>query len=422
MVFEHDWGIAGVNIPVPPTRDGFGPFRLPPAYKKLREPGVFQRYRERFLTSDIAWFSAGASSDGRHVPHPPGFFPEFMALRESLPSGAVGNEARKALNEKLQHAVFDLATLWDRSLGGTTMVLHIEGTTVPNTPAEPQYLRAATYLPPAFIAAHPASHAGVARIAQIFLESVGVPTVQQWRNNAMLLGWPLTQTGLGASPNGASPELIPPPQQPGFAHYKFLGRPVGQLDALLSVIPPTPPGPVHVNPTVPLVFIDDEDDENEVFDDATMRLIDAIERASYAEAESAQRLEQIRQLEQQIDILIARLAATESLSNDLEGQLLTARRALSAHTTATAPTTPIRSRTTPAAQTPRWPPPYSPSPHAHAHSPAASLNPHSPLLAVPENPRSPRPRINLATRISWTLWISSSTRRTSSPSRLASGW
>jgi hypothetical protein len=208
------------------------------------------------------------------------------------------------------------------------MVLHVEGTTVPNTPTEPQYLRATTYLPPSFIAAHPASHAGIARIAQIFLESIGVPNVQQWRNNAMLMGWTLTQHGPGASPNGLSPDLIPPPQQPGFAHYKFLGRPIGQLDTLLSAMPTTPPGPVHVNPTMPLVFIDDEDNEDnedEVFDDATTRLINALER------ESAQRLDQIHQLEQQIDILIARVAAAEALSNDLEGQLLTVRRALSAH-------------------------------------------------------------------------------------------
>jgi hypothetical protein len=143
----------------------------------------------------------------------------------------------------------------------------------------------------------------------------------------MLMGWMLTQHGPGASPNGLSPDLIPPSQQPGFAHYKFLGRPIGQLDTLLSAMP-TPPGPVYVNPTMPLVFIDKEDNEDnkdEVFDNATTHLIDALER------ESAQCLDQIHQLEQQINILIARVAAAKALSNDLEGQLLTVRRALSAH-------------------------------------------------------------------------------------------
>jgi hypothetical protein len=56
----------------------------------------------------MAWFAGGMSSDGKHAPTTPGFFPEFIALRDSLPAGTVGNEARKMLNERMQHAVFDL--------------------------------------------------------------------------------------------------------------------------------------------------------------------------------------------------------------------------------------------------------------------------------------------------------------------------
>ncbi|KAJ7893883.1 hypothetical protein B0H14DRAFT_2559511 [Mycena olivaceomarginata] len=73
-----------------------------------------------------------------------------------------------------------------------------------NTPAEPQYLRASAYLPPTFVASHPGSHPAIARIAQTFIEAVGVPTVQQWRHNALLRGWPLTQQGVGASSNPTS--------------------------------------------------------------------------------------------------------------------------------------------------------------------------------------------------------------------------
>jgi hypothetical protein len=64
------------------------------------------------------------------------------------------------------------------------MVLHIEGTTAPNTPTAPEYLLAAVCLPPFFLANHPTSHPAIARIAQTFIESVGVPTVQDWYNNA----------------------------------------------------------------------------------------------------------------------------------------------------------------------------------------------------------------------------------------------
>ncbi|KAJ7841161.1 hypothetical protein B0H14DRAFT_3457588 [Mycena olivaceomarginata] len=292
MSFVHDWGIPGIDIPVPPARGS--PSRETLAFRNLRfsplglydlrrrlgvypgEPGVFQRFRNRFLTSDIAWFAGGASTDNKHVPPTPGFFPEFTTLRETLPTGPVGNEARKVLNERMQHAIFDLATLWDRTFGGTTMIMHVEGTTMPNTPTEPQFLRAAT-------------HAAIARIAQTFIEAVGVPTVQQWRANALLHGWSLTQPGPGASPNGTTPYLIPPPP-PGSAHFKFFGRPVGALDTLLGTAPPPPSLPVIVIP-------DDEDDG--YFDDVSTDLMDATTRAHYAEAQSAERLEQIQTLERQ---------------------------------------------------------------------------------------------------------------------------
>lgn len=206
------------------------------------------------------------------------------------------------------------------------MVLHIDGTTMPNTPPEPQYLRATAYLPPAFVANHTTSHAAIARIAQMFIESVGVPTVQDWFNNARHLGWSLTQPGPGAAPNTWSPELIPP-NHPGTSHYRFFGQPVGALDTLLGS-PHTPaPAPAPASVPVPVVVIGDDKDD---FEDMTMGLMDAIERANSAEAESADRLERIHQLEQQVDILIARVAAANTLADDLGGQLLTARHALSA--------------------------------------------------------------------------------------------
>ncbi|KAJ7259984.1 hypothetical protein B0H12DRAFT_1069881 [Mycena haematopus] len=403
-MFVHDWGIPGINLPVPPAR--VGPSRDVPPFKTLRfsplglydlrrrlgahpsEPGVFLRYRERFLTSDVAWFAGGASTDGKHVPATPGFFSDFATLRDSLPTGAVGNEARRMLNERMQHAVFDLATLWDRTFGGTTMIMHVEGTTMPNTPTEPQYLRAATYLPPGFVAAHPASHAAIARIVQTFIEAIGVPTVQQWRTNALLRGWSLTQQGLGASPNATTSDLIPTPA-PSSAHYKFLGRPVGALEALLSTAP------------VPVVMIPDDDgydndNDNDFANELTMDLMDATARACYAEAESAERLEQIRNLEQQVDILIARVAAADALSADLQDQLLSTRRGTV--TRATPPTTPSRSQLravhTPASgSSPRQPPPYTAA-GVNTRStsfPAPSMNPRSPLAAPHDNQAGGRP-------------------------------
>ncbi|KAJ7192579.1 hypothetical protein GGX14DRAFT_594446 [Mycena pura] len=304
MPFVHNWGIPGINIPVPPARTGpaqdvpplrslrFSPLGLYDLRRRLgvfpTEPGIFQRYRERFLTADIAWFAGGASTDGRHATTTPGFMTEFQDLRDSLPTGHVGSEGRRALNERIQHAIFDLTTLWDRTFGSTTMVMHVEGTTMPNTPTQPEYLRAAVYLPPGFVASQPASHAAIARIVQTFIEA-------------------LTQPGPGASPNAHTSDLIPAPAW-GSSHYRFLGRPVGALDALLT--------------PVPLVIIPDDDDD---YSDISGDVIDALERASYAEAESAERLVRIQSLEHQVDILISRMTTADTLTADLQAQLLAAR-------------------------------------------------------------------------------------------------
>ncbi|KAJ7859658.1 hypothetical protein B0H14DRAFT_2577085 [Mycena olivaceomarginata] len=156
MCSYYNWGIPDVDVPVPPTLPGGGPLRVPIAWNRLkfplglydlrhhlsahpRAPRLFQQYRNHFLTSDIAWFAGRLSTNGAHTPGGAGFFPEFDAMRNTLPAGPAGNEARRTLNEQMQHAVFDMATLWDRTFGGTTM---------------------------------------------LFLEAVGIPTVMQWKKNA----------------------------------------------------------------------------------------------------------------------------------------------------------------------------------------------------------------------------------------------
>ncbi|KAJ7885044.1 hypothetical protein B0H14DRAFT_3431988 [Mycena olivaceomarginata] len=301
MSFYYNWDIPDVDVPVPPTLPGVGPLRVPIAWNRLKfgplglyvlrrhlgayphAPGLFQQYRNRFLTSDIAWFAGGLSTDGAHTPGGVGFFPEFNAMHNTLPAGPAGNEARRALNEQMQHAVFDMATLWDHTFGGTTMVLHVDGTTIPGTPPEPQYLRASTYLPPSFVNAHTDSHPAITSIAQLFLKAVGIPTVMQWKENAQARNWLLMQQ----------------------AHYKFLGRRLGELETILSQVPPAPSTSAPTTGPVPVVYIDDNDKE------LSQNFMAAIEHAAHTEAESAERLEQIHGLEQQIDILVACIAAAD---------------------------------------------------------------------------------------------------------------
>jgi hypothetical protein len=236
----------------------------------------------------------------------------------------------------------------------------------------------------------------IARIVQLFLEGIGVPTVQQWAANARARDWLLTQPTTRTTPNESSPDLIPTPPV-GSAHYKFFGRRVGELERMLAR--ERTPAPI------PIVFIPNNDED----------IMDAIERAAYAEARATECLEQIHELEQQVDILIARVAAADSLSADLQRQLLMARRApdpvrcesfsrefhfVPSHlrSKATPPSTPSCSHTHAVARSqslhPSGPPPYSSSANARFPIPAASLNPPSadaryPIPAPSLNPRSP---------------------------------
>ncbi|KAK7052793.1 hypothetical protein R3P38DRAFT_2503193 [Favolaschia claudopus] len=328
------------------------------------------------------------SRDGKHIPTRPGFHRQLTTLRDALPSGIMGNTARKALGGELKDTIFDAATLWDRAYGSTTMILHVEGTTIPNTPSDPQHLRASVYLPPRFVQAHQATHPAIARIVQLFIEELGVATVQQWKADAQHQGWSMTQGGYGAAHNPHTSVLVPNPE-PNSSHYNFYGRPPGVLDNLLHTAP-APPAPPAPAPAV--VVIEDDDDDDEQFDDATINIMDALERAAYAES-------RVQELERQVDHLEAQLAAAERRTTRLQDQVQS-RGMFSSGTPAPGtpprsqaalraqlPRTPVRSmtpsRSEPIASSSRAPPPYSPS---HARSPlaaTASNDSHFPRHLVP---------------------------------------
>ncbi|KAJ6603152.1 hypothetical protein B0H10DRAFT_2229899 [Mycena sp. CBHHK59/15] len=347
--FVYNWGLPGINIDPPPfaraTPLGLYDLRRHLGVLKC-QPGIFNQNKPHFLASDIAWFAGGASTNGRYLTDR--FFPEFNDLHQMLPVRAVGGEARKSLNLKMQHVVFDLATLWDRSFGGSTIVLHMEGTTVPNTPVLPEYLRCTAYLPPLFLSDNPASHGPIAQIAQTFIKSVGVPTVNKWFSNARARGWPLSQSG--PHPNPTSSTLIPAPNGADSVHYKFLGRPIGALNEILGTRPSPPP----------LFVIPDDDME------------DLLERLGDAEGRINEHLTQIQALEEQAEMLISQVVALETALAAERQSNTTLRNALNAPTRST-PATLSRSQPAPgSARTPatprspstptrRHPPPYSPS-------------------------------------------------------------
>ncbi|KAJ7696763.1 hypothetical protein B0H17DRAFT_1130783 [Mycena rosella] len=278
----YNWGIPGIDIWPPPTSDGYAftaatrawnrPKLSPIGLYYLRrhlgvltqEPGIFCQYQQRFITSNITWFAAGVSTDRNHILAPNCFFPEFDMLRSTLPCGSAGSDARKVLSEQLQTALFNLATSWDCTFGGTTMILHVDGTTIPNTPALLQYLRCVMYLPPLFVADNPASHRLLAQIAQLFIEAVGIPTVQKC----------------------PSATLVPDPQLTTSAYYRFHGRPVGVLDSLLNLPPVSPALGMHCNCVVKIPddgVVNILNSEDEDYDDTSMDPLTALECVGYVE-------------------------------------------------------------------------------------------------------------------------------------------
>ncbi|KAJ6463584.1 hypothetical protein DFH09DRAFT_1347255 [Mycena vulgaris] len=287
------------SAPLPLHRLHFNPLGM---YELRRHLGVFQSnpnqwnsYRSRWLSADLAWFASGASEDGQH--HPGGgdaFFPEFHALRASLPSrreaGNVGPNARKAFYEGIRMLLFDVATMLDRTFGSTTMIMHSVGTAVPGTPALPEYLRCSVYLPPAFIRRHPEAHQPIADIVQSYIQSVGVPTVVKWVADARARGWYLTQTGPRPHPNQLSTLVIPPPENTSSAHYIFRGRPAGiaspaASDPLPNPLPTPAPAPAPAAAPDSPASSDYGSDDGEVYSDSSLALLAAYEQIAAWQAE-----------------------------------------------------------------------------------------------------------------------------------------
>src|ERR1700683_1024869 len=111
------------------------------------------------------------------------------------------------------------------------MVLHVDGTTIPDAPALPEYLKAHVYLPLNLVGEFTDSHGPIANIVQSFIEAIGVPTVMRWRRAASNNNWSLTQLPSGGLPVPSAPNLplIPHPTLPMSSYYIFPSRPYGSL-------------------------------------------------------------------------------------------------------------------------------------------------------------------------------------------------
>ena len=204
------------------------------------------------------------------------------------------------------------ATTWDRAYGGSTVILHVEGTTIPGAPPLPEYLKSDVYLPPHLIDETPDCHRPIAAIVQTFIEEIGVPTVNRWSRAAHNLGWSLNQKGPVSTPSNHYPHLIPPPVSSGSAHYNFRGHPYGSLSMptmpsqpSVSILHPSASSSATAPPVaLPLSQASSSDIYfAEEPDSGTLALMDATEQLAFLKAQ----LERADQKEEEYQIKIADL-------------------------------------------------------------------------------------------------------------------
>ncbi|KAJ7143243.1 hypothetical protein C8R46DRAFT_1233019 [Mycena filopes] len=267
-------------------------------------PSLWNTYSRSFNAADIAFIASGASEDNQHHPGAGGFFPELRALRDSLPNDDAGYAARKELNESMRKLLWDITTMWDHTFGSTTMILHANGTTIPGSPARPEYLRTSVYLPPAFLRRFPHAHAELANIAQRFIECAGVPTVRAWTEDTATLGWGLTQPTRVFRPNHIPPNTVIPAPQPGNStHYIFRGRPA--VDAPLTnsnnetASTPSSPSPSRYGSEEPVT-------------DEVLALLTAMERIAALEGEVDQLHTYLERMGDDHVATITQLSTTEA--------------------------------------------------------------------------------------------------------------
>lgn len=195
-----------------------------------QEPGLYEKYRERFDAADLAWFASGLSTDVTHF-NAKKFPPEFFSIREGIPS-------RSLTRSHIQKLTFDLvsitvfawylsyafvqAALWDRAFGGATLILHVEGATRPNTPKSPEYIKAPVYFPGYLIQTDRRFSPVIYELVQKFIADIGIPVIEHWEECAQDI-WPLNQVAPVPKPY-PSPALQPEAQPSGSSTFLYTGH------------------------------------------------------------------------------------------------------------------------------------------------------------------------------------------------------
>ena len=109
----------------------------------------------------------------------------------------------------------------DRAYGGVSLILHVEGANHPNSPLEPEFVKADVYFPGYLYYENTHFPPIILRFTQQFITEIGLPVIEWWERCAREK-WPLTQgqfklpprpyqqqkEWLAATPKGSSTFLI----------------------------------------------------------------------------------------------------------------------------------------------------------------------------------------------------------------------
>lgn len=120
---------------------------------------------------------------------------------------------------------FVQAALWDRAYGGATLILHVEGTTGPNTPKSPEYIKSDVYFPGYLIQAYPNFSPIISELVQKFIVNIGMSVIEKWEQCAGKFRT-LTQGKGGPIPNPYQSRPMQPEATPrGSSDFVYTGSP-----------------------------------------------------------------------------------------------------------------------------------------------------------------------------------------------------
>ncbi|CAL1708809.1 unnamed protein product [Somion occarium] len=194
----------------------------------------YDRYQPQYDQAALAFLLHGKHKDGNHKMALDTFHSDWRVAREHVPSGIEGQTIRTKFKEEVMELVFDSITAWDRITGGTTILIHIDGTLEPDAPVSPEYVKAHVYLNPGLLEDMPETTAAVVRMVQLFIEDIGLPVIRRWFRAFKKEGFSLTKHSTRAIRIPSSIPLIPRPVPRCSTHHIFRGHPTGALDARLA--------------------------------------------------------------------------------------------------------------------------------------------------------------------------------------------